>query len=122
MSADERVYDNQRQLVRDLVEMRELRGRMERELGRETPGLSHVKFGRGGLVDVEFTTQALQLVHGGRHRAIRSPNTLAALSAVGAAGLLPAGDAPAFRVRKGARAGPGSRAVFPVAPMLRGGG
>jgi glutamate-ammonia-ligase adenylyltransferase len=77
----------------DLAEMRELRGRMERELGRETPGLLHVKFGRGGLVDVEFTTQAIQLVHGRRHPAIRPPNTLSALSAIGAAGLLPAADA-----------------------------
>lgn len=77
----------------DLREMRELRGRMERELGRETPGLLHVKFGRGGLVDVEFTTQALQLVHGREHRAIRSPNTLRALEAIGAAGLLPGDEA-----------------------------
>ena len=77
----------------DLKEMRELRGRMERELGRETPGLLHVKFGRGGLVDVEFTTQAVQLVHGRRHPAIRTPTTLSALSAIGAAGLMPAADA-----------------------------
>src|SRR5262245_14551041 len=77
----------------DLKEMRELRGRMEKELGRETPGLRHVKFGRGGLVDVEFITQALQLGHGRGHPAIRSPNTLAALRAIGAAGLLSAEDA-----------------------------
>ncbi len=77
----------------DLKEMRELRMRMEKELGRETPGLRHVKFGRGGLVDVEFITQALQLSHGRAHPAIRSPNTLAALRAIGAAGLLSAEDA-----------------------------
>jgi glutamate-ammonia-ligase adenylyltransferase len=35
----------------------------------------------------------VQLVHGRRHRAIRTPNTLSALSAIGAAGLMPAGDA-----------------------------
>src|SRR6266851_4999991 len=45
----------------DLKEMRELRGRMEKELGRETPGRLHVKFGRGGLVDVEFIAQAIQM-------------------------------------------------------------
>ena len=43
----------------DLKEMRELRDRMERELGKESAGRLHVKFGRGGLVDVEFITQAL---------------------------------------------------------------
>ena len=77
----------------DLAEMRELRGRMEKELGKETPGLLHVKFGRGGLVDVEFITQALQMTHGRRHPAVRSPNTLAALRGIGAAGLLSAADA-----------------------------
>jgi len=77
----------------DLREMRMLRDRMERELGKETPGRLHVKFGRGGLVDVEFTTQALQLRHGARHPAIRRASTLPAIRAMGAAGLLPAADA-----------------------------
>ena len=77
----------------DLKEMRLLRERMEKELGKETPGVFHVKFGRGGLVDVEFITQALQLVHGRRHPGLRRPNTLQALRAIGAAGLLPAEDA-----------------------------
>ncbi|HET6366869.1 MAG TPA: bifunctional [glutamate--ammonia ligase]-adenylyl-L-tyrosine phosphorylase/[glutamate--ammonia-ligase] adenylyltransferase [Pseudomonadales bacterium] len=76
----------------DLKEMRMLRERMEKELGKETPGLYHVKFGRGGLVDVEFITQAIQLVHGRRHPGIRRPNTLQAIRAIGAAGLLPAED------------------------------
>ncbi|HTY77101.1 MAG TPA: bifunctional [glutamate--ammonia ligase]-adenylyl-L-tyrosine phosphorylase/[glutamate--ammonia-ligase] adenylyltransferase [Candidatus Bathyarchaeia archaeon] len=77
----------------DLKEMRELRGRMQKELGRETPGRLHVKFGRGGLVDVEFITQAIQMTHGRRHPAIRSPHTVAALRAIGRAGLLPDGEA-----------------------------
>ena len=56
--------------------MRALRERMEKELGKETPGRLHVKFGRGGLVDVEFITQALQMTP--RRRGIRrsaSPHT-----------------------------------------------
>ncbi len=77
----------------DLKEMRLLRERMEKELGKETSGLFHVKFGRGGLVDVEFITQALQLVHGRGHPGLRRPNTLQALRAIGAAGLLSAEDA-----------------------------
>jgi glutamate-ammonia-ligase adenylyltransferase len=80
----------------DLKEMRMLRERMEKELGKETPGLYHVKFGRGGLVDVEFITQAVQLVHGGRHPGVRRPNTLQAIRAIGAAGLLPAEDTAAL--------------------------
>jgi glutamate-ammonia-ligase adenylyltransferase len=76
----------------DLKEMRTLRDRMERELGKETPGRRHVKFGTGGLVDVEFTTQALQMRHGARHPGIRRASTLPAIRAIAAAGLLPAAD------------------------------
>ena len=80
----------------DLKEMRSLRGRMEKELGKETAGRLHVKFGRGGLVDVEFLTQAIQMTHGRRHPAIRSPHTVTALSQIGRAGLLPAEEAEAL--------------------------
>ncbi len=77
----------------DLKEMRLLRGRMEKELGKETPGRLHVKFGRGGLVDVEFITQAIQMTHGRLFPAIRSPHTATALSEIGRAGLLPGDEA-----------------------------
>ncbi|HYB42342.1 MAG TPA: bifunctional [glutamate--ammonia ligase]-adenylyl-L-tyrosine phosphorylase/[glutamate--ammonia-ligase] adenylyltransferase, partial [Candidatus Methylomirabilis sp.] len=74
----------------DWKEMRGLRDRMEKELGRESPGRLHVKFGRGGLVDVEFITQALQMRHGAAIPAIRRANTIQALRAIEAAGLVPA--------------------------------
>jgi len=80
----------------DLKEMRLLRGRMEKELGKETPGRLHVKFGRGGLVDVEFITQAIQMTHGRVNPAIRSPHTVTALSEIGRAGLLPEDEAEAL--------------------------
>ncbi len=80
----------------DLKEMRELRHRMERELGKETPGRLHVKFGRGGLVDVEFITQALVMLHGARHPAIRRANTIHAIAAIRRAGLLSDDDADAL--------------------------
>jgi glutamate-ammonia-ligase adenylyltransferase len=72
----------------DLKEMRGLRERMERELGKETPGRFHVKFGRGGLVDVEFITQALAMRHGARRPGLRRANTLQAIREIAAAGLL----------------------------------
>ena len=80
----------------DPKEMRELRERMERELGRETPGRFHVKFGRGGLVDVEFITQALQMRHGARHAGIRRAGTLPALQEIARAGLLAAAECEAL--------------------------
>jgi glutamate-ammonia-ligase adenylyltransferase len=80
----------------DLKEMRALRERMEKELGKENPGRLHVKFGRGGLVDVEFITQALQMLHGGRRPALRRANTILALTAITDAGLLSREDGAAL--------------------------
>ncbi|ADG75013.1 (Glutamate--ammonia-ligase) adenylyltransferase [Cellulomonas flavigena DSM 20109] len=45
-----------------------------------------LKLGVGGLRDVEFTVQLLQLVHGRADEAIRSPSTLTALAALAAGG------------------------------------
>jgi glutamate-ammonia-ligase adenylyltransferase len=61
---------------------------MEMELGKETRGRYHVKYGRGGLVDVEFLAQSLQLLHGARHPAARHSSTAAALAGLARAGAL----------------------------------
>ena len=79
-----------------LKEIRDVRRRMEVELGKETRGRWHVKLGRGGLVDVEFLVQALQLVHGAAHPDVRVPSTAAALGALGRVGALPAASAAAL--------------------------
>jgi glutamate-ammonia-ligase adenylyltransferase len=76
-----------------LAEIRAVRTRMELELGKETPGRFSVKFGRGGLVDVEFLAQALQLVHGHAHPGVRRARTTAALAALARVGALPAEQA-----------------------------
>src|SRR5437867_3919842 len=71
-----------------LKEIAEVRTRIERELGRETRGRLHVKYGRGGLVDVEFLAQALQLVHGHDKPDVRRFTTTAALNGLARAGVL----------------------------------
>jgi glutamate-ammonia-ligase adenylyltransferase len=71
-----------------LKEIRDVRRRMEVELGKETRGRWHVKLGRGGLVDVEFLAQALQLVHGALHPEARQAGTTAALRGLTRAGAL----------------------------------
>jgi glutamate-ammonia-ligase adenylyltransferase len=60
-------------------EIHYLRMRMERELAREDETRFNLKKGRGGLVDIEFLTQMLQLAHGHRLRALRRRGTLKAL-------------------------------------------
>jgi glutamate-ammonia-ligase adenylyltransferase len=66
-----------------------LRGRMEREIGHErldrSPARYDLKVGRGGLVDIEFATQWLQMRHGVDPR-IRTTETDVALVALEACG------------------------------------
>ncbi|HEU4342295.1 MAG TPA: bifunctional [glutamate--ammonia ligase]-adenylyl-L-tyrosine phosphorylase/[glutamate--ammonia-ligase] adenylyltransferase [Candidatus Binatia bacterium] len=63
-------------------EIHHLRMRMERELADEDETRFNLKKGRGGLVDIEFLTQMLQLTHGYRRRELRHRETLRALKAL----------------------------------------
>lgn len=47
-----------------------------------TPGTLDAKYSRGGLVDIEYTVQYLQLLHGPEQPLLRTPNTLCALEAL----------------------------------------
>lgn len=85
------VYE--RPLPDDLAaEIHRLRQRMEKEIAREDEGHLNIKTGRGGMVDVEFLVQYLQLRHGATHAEVRCPNTIEALRSLYEAGLLPGGD------------------------------
>ncbi|MEP6996465.1 MAG: bifunctional [glutamate--ammonia ligase]-adenylyl-L-tyrosine phosphorylase/[glutamate--ammonia-ligase] adenylyltransferase [Betaproteobacteria bacterium] len=64
-----------------------------REQGRRRDHAANVKLGPGGIREIEFITQALQLVRGGREPALRLRGTLPALAALRARGLLPAAAA-----------------------------
>ncbi|HYJ11294.1 MAG TPA: bifunctional [glutamate--ammonia ligase]-adenylyl-L-tyrosine phosphorylase/[glutamate--ammonia-ligase] adenylyltransferase [Polyangiaceae bacterium] len=72
-------------------EMQRLRLRMERELGRERPTRRELKVGRGGLLDIEFLAQWLQMQHGQDER-VRTPDTSDALEALSALGHLARAD------------------------------
>ncbi len=65
-----------------------MRERMEREIAAESSARYNSKVGRGGLVDVEFAVQLLQLVHGHDHPAVRTQSTPAGLAALAQEGLL----------------------------------
>ncbi len=56
-----------------------LRQRMEKELGQESAENRNIKTGRGGMVDVEFIAQYLQLLHGRGNTSLRCRNTVEAL-------------------------------------------
>ncbi len=68
-----------------------LRRRQMRELAPK--GAIHVKYSPGGLIDIEYTVQYLQIAHGHREPSLRIPNTLEALHALQETTLLSRQDA-----------------------------
>jgi [glutamine synthetase] adenylyltransferase / [glutamine synthetase]-adenylyl-L-tyrosine phosphorylase len=81
----------------DVLEVRRIKARIDDErLPRGADPNTHLKLGRGGLADVEWTVQLLQMQHGGRHLQLQTSRTLDALNAAAEAGLLAAPDAAAL--------------------------
>jgi [glutamine synthetase] adenylyltransferase / [glutamine synthetase]-adenylyl-L-tyrosine phosphorylase len=70
------------------ADVRDMRARIEKEKGSKD--IWDLKQVRGGLVDLEFMAQHLQLVHAAARPDILDQNTVAALQNLQAAGLLPA--------------------------------
>ncbi|XVX21742.1 bifunctional [glutamine synthetase] adenylyltransferase/[glutamine synthetase]-adenylyl-L-tyrosine phosphorylase [Actinomycetota bacterium] len=82
----------------DLRQVRRLKARMESErLPRGGDPKTHFKLGRGGLSDVEWTVQLLQMQHAHAVPALRTTATLPALAAAVDAGLMGESDASALR-------------------------
>lgn len=71
-----------------LIEISRLRERMELELAKESTKGKNVKLGFGGLADIEFAVQILQLMHGKKFLRLRETNTLSALQNFVALGLV----------------------------------
>jgi len=78
----------------DIREVRRIKARVDDErLPRGADPKTHFKLGPGGLSDVEWTVQLLQMQHAGVHPELRTPRTLVALEALAALGLLAEDDA-----------------------------
>ncbi|MDD5286499.1 MAG: bifunctional [glutamate--ammonia ligase]-adenylyl-L-tyrosine phosphorylase/[glutamate--ammonia-ligase] adenylyltransferase [Desulfuromonadaceae bacterium] len=75
------------------AEIHRLRMRMENELAREKDGSYNIKTGRGGMVDVEFAVQYIQLRDGYRFPELRTSSTIVALKEIRTLALLPEEDA-----------------------------
>ena len=75
----------------DLREIRRIKARVEAErLPRGIDPARHLKLGPGGLSDVEWSAQVLQLAHAGRIPQLRTTSTVGALQAAVQAGVLSA--------------------------------
>ncbi len=74
-------------------EVRRIKARVEAErLPRGADPTRHLKLGRGGISDVEWTVQLMQLLHGWRIESLRTPSTMAALRAAVEAELIDVAD------------------------------
>ena len=81
-----------------VLEIRRVKARVDAErLPRGADPNTHTKLGRGGLADVEWTVQLLQLRHAHAVPALRNASTLQALDAIGAAELIPESDVAQLR-------------------------
>jgi glutamate-ammonia-ligase adenylyltransferase len=81
----------------DLRHVRAMKARVEEQVGRRGAADRDVKRGPGGIRDVEFAVQLLQLVHGRVDPDLRSPNTLAALQGLANGGYVDPADAATLR-------------------------
>ncbi|MDE0331752.1 MAG: bifunctional [glutamate--ammonia ligase]-adenylyl-L-tyrosine phosphorylase/[glutamate--ammonia-ligase] adenylyltransferase [Nitrospinae bacterium] len=73
-----------------LEEIGRIKGRINENLKGPDAATRNVKLGEGGIREIEFITQALQLIYGGRETLLQNPSTLEGLSMIEALGLLPA--------------------------------
>jgi glutamate-ammonia-ligase adenylyltransferase len=78
----------------DVMEVRRIKARVDQErLPRGADPQTHLKLGRGGLADIEWTVQLLQMQHAERVPDLRTSRTLEALEAAREAGLIDDNDA-----------------------------
>jgi glutamate-ammonia-ligase adenylyltransferase len=81
-----------------LREIRRIKARVDTErLPRGADPATHMKLGRGGLADVEWTFQLLQLQHAHELPSLRTTSTVDGLAVVVEAGLVAKADAAALR-------------------------
>ncbi|WP_396915620.1 bifunctional [glutamine synthetase] adenylyltransferase/[glutamine synthetase]-adenylyl-L-tyrosine phosphorylase [Mycolicibacterium sp.] len=79
-------------------EIRRIKARVDAErLPRGADPNTHTKLGRGGLADIEWTVQLLQLRYAHKVPALHNTSTLETLDAIGAAELVAEGDVELLR-------------------------
>lgn len=96
--ADPLRYPDRPLAETELAEIRKLKARMESErLPRGVRRERHLKLGKGGLSDVEWTVQLLQLEHARDNEGLRVNSTLGALDELERLGFIGADDASQLR-------------------------
>ncbi len=76
-------------MIEDIKQMKQ---KIDRSLSREREGELNLKLGRGGIREIEFFIQALQLIYAGKNPVLRERNSLCALEILQEQGLIKADD------------------------------
>jgi glutamate-ammonia-ligase adenylyltransferase len=96
--ADQTRYPSDGVSAEAVQEIRRMKARVESErLPRGADPNTHTKLGRGGLADIEWTVQLMQLRHAHEVPALHNTSTLESLDAIAAAGLIPEADVELLR-------------------------
>jgi len=98
LMADKTRYPPQGVSAEAVREIRRIKARIESErLPRGADPNTHTKLGRGGLADIEWTVQLMQLRHAHEIQALHNTSTLESLDAIAAADLVPADEVELLR-------------------------
>ncbi|BBX62009.1 glutamate-ammonia-ligase adenylyltransferase [Mycobacterium saskatchewanense] len=98
LMADKTRYPPDGVSAEAVQEIRRMKARVESErLPRGADPNTHTKLGRGGLADVEWTVQLMQLRHAHEIPALHNTSTLESLDAIAAAELVPAEEVDLLR-------------------------
>jgi glutamate-ammonia-ligase adenylyltransferase len=98
LMADKTRYPPDGVSAEAVQEIRRMKARVESErLPRGADPNTHTKLGRGGLADIEWTVQLMQLRHAHQIPALHNTSTLESLDVIAAAGLVPAADVDLLR-------------------------
>ena len=76
-------------LIEDIMAMKK---KIDASLAREREGEQNIKLGRGGIREIEFFIQALQLVYAGKDARLREKNSLRSLEILKNANLITPDD------------------------------
>lgn len=98
LMADDTRYPAGGVSAENVQEIRRVKARVDSErLPRGADPTTHTKLGRGGLADIEWTVQLLQLRYAHTIPALHNTSTLQSLDAIGAAELIAEGDIDLLR-------------------------
>jgi glutamate-ammonia-ligase adenylyltransferase len=98
LMADKTRYPADGVSAQAVHEIRRMKARVESErLPRGADPKTHTKLGRGGLADIEWTVQLLQLQHAHEIPALHNTSTLESLDVIAETGLVPADEVDLLR-------------------------